>query len=258
MMGQNPSPRPHLDQLEHLATNDATALLLGDTSKNTPIVFIVDDDAASRDSMALMIQRSGCRPEPFMSARDFLNWPRLLVPNCLVIDVCHQDLSGPDLQKRIAAERVETPIIFVANEGDVPTSVQAMKAGAIEFLIKPFSEEVLINAIREAHKRSSVALGREAEMGLLRNRYAALSHRERQVFTLVVSGLLNKQVGAELGISEITVKAHRGRVMQKMGARSIVDLVRMAAKLRSERLLVTSSQFRSLSSSRAPFGPLQE
>jgi FixJ family two-component response regulator len=153
------------------------------------------------------------------------------------------------LQRRFALERVETPIIFIAGEGDVPTSVQAMKAGAVEFLIKPFTDEALLDAIREALKRSSIALGRETEMRLVRDRYASLSHRERQVMALVLSGLLNKQVGAELGISEITVKAHRGRVMQKMGARSLIDLVKMATRLRSERAFGGSGQFGSPSPS---------
>jgi FixJ family two-component response regulator len=148
------------------------------------------------------------------------------------------------LQRRFAVERTETPIIFIAGTGDVPTSVQAMKAGAVEFLIKPFNDEALLGAIREALKRSSIALGREAEMRSVRDSYASLSHRERQVMALVLSGLLNKQVGAELGISEITVKAHRGRVMQKMGAKSVVDLVKMAAKLRSERAIAGAAKLR--------------
>jgi FixJ family two-component response regulator len=162
-----------------------------------------------------------------------------------VLDVSLQNLNGLDLQKRISAERSETPIIFIADQGDVPRTVQAMKAGAVEFLIKPFGDEVLLGAIREGLKRSSVVLGREAEMRLLRNCYASLSHRERQVMALVASGLLNKQVGAELGISEITVKAHRGRVMQKMKARSVVDLLGMAGRLRSERAFLASGQFKS-------------
>jgi len=237
----------------HLAT---TADLRGhppassDASPDLPIVVVVDDDLSVRESMERLIRRAGWQPETFAFAREFLERPRPLVPNCLVLDVSLPDLNGLDLQKRISVERVETPIIFIAGQSDVPTSVQAIKAGAVEFLIKPFSDEALISAIREALKRSSVALGREAEMRLLRDCYASLSHRERQVMTLVVSGLLNKQVGAELGISEITVKAHRGRVMQKMGAKSVVDLVRMAARLRAERAPSSSRsvQFRSQSS----------
>jgi FixJ family two-component response regulator len=173
-----------------------------------------------------------------------------------VLDVrCPWDLNGLDLQKRIAVERTETPIIFIAGQGDVPTSVQAMKAGAVEFLIKPFGDEAFVGVIREALKRSSVALGREAEVRSVRDCYTSLSHRERQVMALVLSGLLNKQVGAELGISEITVKAHRGRMMQKMGAKSVVDLVRMATRLRSDRAFVASGQFRSSSPSATAGSP---
>jgi formate hydrogenlyase transcriptional activator len=215
-----------------------------DPSSDRPIVFIVDDDASFRESMELLIRRTGWQAEPLACAREFLERPRSLIPNCLVLDVSLQDLDGLNLQKQISVERAETPIVFITGHGDVPTSVQAMKAGAIEFLIKPFSDEALLGAIREGLKRSSVALGREAEMRLLRNGYASLSHRERQVMALVVCGLLNKQVGAELGISEITVKAHRGRVMQKMGAKSVIDLVRMATRLRSERAFLASGQFR--------------
>jgi FixJ family two-component response regulator len=173
-----------------------------------------------------------------------------------VLDVrCPWDLNGLDLQKRIAVERTETPIIFIAGQDDVPTSVQAMKAVAVEFLIKPFGDEAFVGVIREALKRSSVALGREAEVRSVRDCYTSLSHRERQVMALVLSGLLNKQVGAELGISEITVKAHRGRMMQKMGAKSVVDLVRMATRLRSDRAFVASGQFRSSSPSATAGSP---
>ena len=219
------------------------------TSQDLPIVFVLDDDVSLRESAELLIRRAGWRPETFAFAREFLDRPRSLVPNCLILDASLQDLNSFDLQKRIAVERTETPIIFIADQSDVPTSVQAMKAGAVEFLIKPFSDDALISAVLEALKRSSVALGREAELRLLRDCYVSLSHRERQVMALVVSGLLNKQVGAELGISEITVKAHRGRVMQKMGAKSVVDLARMAARLRSERAFLASGHFRSPSPS---------
>lgn len=150
-----------------------------------------------------------------------------------------------NLQRRLALERTETPIIYIADQADVPTTVQAMKAGAVEFLIRPFSDEALLSAIREALGRSTVVRGREAEMRLLRDGYAALSLREQQVMTLVVAGLLNKQVGVELGISETTVKAHRGRVMQKMGAKSVADLVRMATRLRLERVSSASPHLRS-------------
>jgi formate hydrogenlyase transcriptional activator len=218
-------------------------------SPDLPIVFVVDDDASVRGSMERLIRHAGWHPITFAFAHEFLSRPRPIEPNCLVIDFSLQDVNSLDLQKQFAIERTETPIIFIAGNGDVPTSVQAMKAGAVEFLIKPFSDEALLGAVKEALKRSSNALGREAEMRAVRDSYATLSHRERQVMALVLSGLLNKQVGAELGISEITVKAHRGRVMQKMGAKSVVDLVKMATKLRSERTIAGPVQFRAASSS---------
>jgi len=219
------------------------------TSHDLPIVFVVDDDIPARESMEQIICREGWLPETLVLAQEFLDRPRPHVPNCLVVNISPRDLSGLELQKRMVIERCETPIIFIADHGDVPTSVQAMKAGALEFLIKPFTDDALFDAIREALKRRSIALGREAEMRSVRDSYASLSHRERQVMALVLSGLLNKQIGSELGISEITVKAHRGRVMQKMGAKSVVDLVRMATRLRSERALTGSGQFRSPSPS---------
>lgn len=196
-----------------------------------PIVFVVDDDISVRESLELLIRCEGWRPETFSSAQEFLARPRPLVPSCLVLDCSLPGLTGLELQKRIAVERTEMPIIFITGHGDVPMTVQAMKAGAVEFLTKPFKDDVLLTAIWAALERSRVALGLKAEMRVLRDRYASLSQRERQVMALVVSGLLNKQVGGELGISEITVKAHRGKVMQKMQANSLPDLVRMAAKL---------------------------
>lgn len=196
-----------------------------------PIVFVVDDDISVRESLELLIRCEGWRPETFSSAQEFLARPRPLVPSCLVLDCSLPGLTGLELQKRIAVERTELPIIFITGHGDVPMTVQAMKAGAVEFLTKPFKDDVLLTAIWAALERSRVALGLKAEMRVLRDRYASLSQRERQVMALVVSGLLNKQVGGELGISEITVKAHRGKVMQKMQANSLPDLVRMAAKL---------------------------
>ncbi|MGA7219021.1 MAG: response regulator [Candidatus Sulfotelmatobacter sp.] len=195
---------------------------------------MVDDDVSVRESLELLIRCEGWQPETFASAQEFLARPRALVPSCLVLDVSLPGLTGLELQKRIAVERTDMPIIFITGYADVPTTVKAMKAGAVEFLIKPFSDDVLLSAIRAALERSRVALSREAEMRVLRDRYASLSCRERQVMALVVSGRLNKQVGGELGISEITVKAHRGKVMQKMEADSLADLVRMAAKFRPE------------------------
>jgi FixJ family two-component response regulator len=203
-----------------------------------PIVFVVHNDASVRESLESLIRCEGWQSETFALARDFLARPRPLVANCLVLDVSLRDLNGLDLQRRVVVERPDTPVIFVTGHGDVPTSVQAMKAGAIEFLMNPFSDEVLLSAIREGLRRSSIALNREAGMRLLRDRYASLSHRERQVMALVASGLLNKEVGAELAISEITVKAHRGQVMRKMKAESFADLIRMAARLRSELALL--------------------
>ena len=207
----------------------------------TPIVFVVDDDVSVRESLESLIRCEGWQPETFASAQEFLDYPRVLIPNCLVLDVSLPGLNGLDLQRRIAGERTDMPIIFITGHGDVPMTVQAMKAGAVEFLTKPFSDDVLLTAIRAALERSRVALGLEAEMRVLRDRYASLSQRERQVMALVVSGLLNKQVGGELGISEITVKAHRGKVMQKMKADSLADLVKMAARLRLAPAAITAA-----------------
>ena len=201
-------------------------------SPATPIVFVVDDDVSVRESLELLIRCEGWQPETFASAQEFLTCPRVLAPSCLVLDVSLPGLNGLDLQKRVAVERTDMPIIFITGYGDVPTTVQAMKAGAVEFLAKPFSDDVLLSAIRQALERSRVALGHEAAIRALRDCYASLTPREREVMALVASGLLNKQVGGELGISEITVKAHRGKVMQKMKANSLADLVKMAARLR--------------------------
>ena len=197
----------------------------------TPIVFVVDDDVSVRESLELLIRYAGWAPETFATAGAFLAHPRVIVPSCLVLDVSLPDLNGLDLQRLIAPDRIETPIIFITGHGDVPMSVRAMKAGAVEFLTKPFADDVLLEAIRLCLERSRTALGEEAERHALRQRYATLTDREREVMTLVVSGKLNKHIGAELGISEITVKWHRGSTMRKMKAHSLADLVRMAAAL---------------------------
>jgi FixJ family two-component response regulator len=194
------------------------------------IVFVVDADVSVRESLQQLIERSGWQPRAFASAREFLAQPRMPAPSCMVLDVALPGLSGLDLQ-RLVADRVDMPVIFLTGHGDVEMTVQAMKAGALEFLTKPFRPDVLVSAIGDALERSRAILTRQAEMSSLRESYGSLSRREREVMTLVVSGLLNKQVGGELGISEITVKAHRGQVMRKMQADSLAGLVRMAARL---------------------------
>jgi FixJ family two-component response regulator len=211
------------------AVDPAWGLSMSDA---TPIVFVVDDDVSVRESLELLIRCEGWQPEIFDSGQDFLAHPLASVPSCLILDVFLPRLNGLELQKRVAVERPDMPIIFITGYGDVPTTVQAMKAGAVEFLTKPFSDDVLLSAIRQAIERSRVAIGHAAEARALRDCYASLTRREREVMALVVSGLLNKQVGSELGISEITVKAHRGKVMRKMKADSLADLVKMAAGLR--------------------------
>jgi FixJ family two-component response regulator len=185
--------------------------------------------------LELLIQTEGWQTQTFASAEEFLARPRAGVPSCLVLDVNLPDLNGLELQRRIAGDRIHMPIIFVTGFGDIPMTVQAMKAGAIEFLTKPFGDEVILSAIRNAIQRSRAALGREAEMHDLRECYASLTPREQEVMALVVTGMLNKQVGDELDISEITVKAHRGKVMNKMKADSLADLVNMASRLRLPR-----------------------
>ncbi len=197
-----------------------------------PTVFVVDDDVSVRESLESLIRVAGWQPQVFASAQQFLNHPRPLAPSCLVLDVSLPDLNGLELQKRIASDRSNMPIIFITGYGDVPMTVKAMKAGAVEFLTKPFSEDVLLNAIQNAIERSHTALGHETVLRGLKECYASLTPRERDVMALVVTGRLNKQVGSELGISEITVKTHRGNVMRKMKADSLPDLVKMAARLR--------------------------
>ncbi|WP_280156501.1 response regulator [Piscinibacter sp. XHJ-5] len=196
-----------------------------------PIVFVVDDDVSVRESLELLIVSAGWHPETFPSAQEFLGRPRVQAPSCLLLDVAMPGLNGLELQKRVAVERPDMPIIFITGHGDVPMTVQAMKAGAVEFLTKPLRDDVVVDAVASALERSRLALDHESQMTALRDRYASLSRREREVMALVVAGLLNKQVGGELGISEITVKAHRGRVMQKMKAASLPDLVTMSTQL---------------------------
>lgn len=197
----------------------------------SPIIFVVDDDVSVREALEGLIVAEGWRAETFQSAEDFLSRPKARLAGCLILDVNLPDLNGLDLQSRIAGDRDKMPIIFITGYGDIPMSVRAMKAGAAEFLTKPFDEQKLLAAIRDGLARSERALREDAELQTLRDRYEMLSRREREVMGLVVAGLLNKRVGFELGISEITVKAHRGRVMQKMQARSLADLVNMSARL---------------------------
>ena len=196
-----------------------------------PVVFVVDDDISVRESLELLIRSAGWETEIFASAQDFLAYPRVFAPSCLILDVNLPDLNGLDLQKRVAVDRSDMPIIFITGYGDVPMTVKAMKAGAVEFLTKPFGDDALLSAIRNAIDRSQTALDSEAESQTVRDRYASLTHREGQVMTLVVSGMLNKQIAGALGISEITVKAHRGQAMRKMKANSLADLVRMSEGL---------------------------
>jgi FixJ family two-component response regulator len=200
-------------------------------SETSPTVFIVDDDVSVRESLEALIRLAGWEVSAFATAQEFLSSPRRRVPCCLVLDVSLPGLNGLELQERIAEQRQEVPIIFITGYGDVPMTVRAMKAGAMEFLTKPIDDDGLLDAVAQAIERSRAALLQEAALEALRGAHASLSQREREVMALVVSGLLNKQVGGELGISEITVKAHRGQVMRKMKARSFADLVNMAGRL---------------------------
>lgn len=200
-------------------------------SQQQPIVFVVDDDISVRESLESMITFAGWQPETFASAGEFLARPRTLLPSCLVLDISLPDLNGLELQKMIASERTDMPIIFITGHGDVPMTVKAMKGGAVEFLTKPFDDEVLLGAIRHAIKRSAAVLDDQAQTSALRSDYESLTPREQDVMRYVVTGMLNKQIAMKLGISEITVKAHRGKMMQKMKADSVADLVKTAVRL---------------------------
>jgi FixJ family two-component response regulator len=208
---------------------------------STPIVFVVDSDPSVRESLELLVRAAGWRAETFASAQEFLARPRSVVPSCLILDITLPDLNGLELQERIASERTDMPVIFLTAHADTAMTVRAMKRGALEFLTKPFDAEALLIGIQQALKRSEAALGRENQLHALRTGYVSLTQREREVMTLVVSGLPNKRVGGELGISEITVKAHRGNVMRKMKANSLANLVNMAARLRVTRSIATSA-----------------
>jgi FixJ family two-component response regulator len=197
-----------------------------------PTVFVIDDDISVRESLRELISAKGWETEIFTSAQDFLSFPRKTVPSCLVLDISLPGISGLDLQKRLSSDGVKIPIIFITGFGDIPMTVRAMKAGAVEFLTKPFSHEDLFSAITQALSHSLSTLDHDVQLRELRDRHRSLSRREQEVMALAVSGLLNKQIGFELDISEITVKAHRGKVMRKMRAKSFADLVNMAAKLR--------------------------
>jgi len=204
-------------------------------TESPSIVLVVDDDISVRESLEALLRNEGLGVETFVSAQEFLSRPPVTVPSCLVLDISLPGLNGLDLQKRVAVERNEMPIIFITGHGDIPVTVQAMKAGAVEFLTKPFNDEILLNAIRNALVRSKTLFDRSAEIKALKARYACLTAREREVMALVVVGLPNKQVGSELGISEITVKAHRGSMMRKMKAESLAELVSIATRLRLPR-----------------------
>jgi FixJ family two-component response regulator len=214
-----------------ITTADATYVAASRTPAASPLVFVVDGDGSVRESLELLIEASGWQAETYESAHEFLERPRTLVPSCLILDVGLRDVPALDLQKRLTCERPDMPIIFLAGHCEVSTGVQAMKAGAVEFLTRPFREDVLVAAMELALERSRRILEHQAKLDALRRNYQALTPREREIMTLVVSGLLNKQVGGELGISEITVKAHRGQVMRKMKADSLPALVNMVATL---------------------------
>jgi FixJ family two-component response regulator len=196
-----------------------------------PLVYIVDDDVSVRESIAGLVEEAGWRSETFPSAREFLERPRAQCPSCLILDIGLPDLSGLEVQQRLSRAHAEMPIIFITGRGDIPTTVQAMKAGAAEFLTKPFEPDTLTRAIEFSLERSRALLEEKAASQVLRDRHQTLSRREKEVMALVIRGQLNKQIGASLGISEITVKAHRGRMMRKMKVRSVPELVGIATRL---------------------------
>jgi FixJ family two-component response regulator len=219
---------------------NATSLLCDEertllVPNSSPTVFVVDDDISVRESLEFLIQDEGWHVETFKSAEEFLNRPRQFIPSCLILDILMPGLNGLELQRRLAVERPDMPIIFLTGNADIPMTVQAMKGGAVEFLTKPFSDGTLLSVVSKAVSRSTALIARDAELRALRARYARLSSREREVMALVVAGKANKEVGTELGISEITVKAHRGSMMRKMEADSLAELVNQAARLRLSR-----------------------